>query len=55
MVNIFCFIKGGFKMNFMEAYDRNQQIMNNLTFTENGANAFKSTTSAVLDLFEKAK
>ena len=41
-------------MNFMEAYDRNQQIMNNLTFTENGANALKSTTSAVLDLFVKA-
>ena len=41
-------------MNFIEAYDRNQQIMNNLTFTENGANALKSTTSAVLDLFVKA-
>lgn len=41
-------------MNFMEAYEQNQQIMNNLTFTENGANALKSTTSAVLDLFVKA-
>lgn len=41
-------------MNFMEAYEQNQRIMNNLTFTENGANALKSTTSAVLDLFVKA-
>lgn len=41
-------------MNFMEAYNLTEQKLNNVTKTENGANALKSTTSALLDLFVKA-